>query len=267
MKNDFRVLVLFSFLLCFYACQNKSDPTDQAAAGLMIKNAEFKKASASCRQDSNRCIVLEANYPVVLGPGAIEKTINDSILHYVKSAFVFDEKTATKQLSLAKAAQDMIKYYDDFSNPDSNNYITPWEVEVEGTIIKNSAGIFSVSLSNYSFTGGAHPNMTMTLLNFDAKTGKTIQLKDLIKDETQLKKRVEAKFRRERELQPLEDLNEAGYFWDGEFALPAAFAIQDEGILFYYNTYEIAAYAQGPTSFVMTWEEIGDTVTHELPQK
>jgi hypothetical protein len=262
MKNNFYLLFFTAFYLLLQACQPNAKPkTAPVDDGLPIVQRKFAKASPNCHQDSNRCIVLKAEYPILQGGGGVEKSMNDTILHYVKSAFVFEENAAIEKMSLAKAAQAMVDYYDAFSNPDSNNFVTPWEIETFGEVIRNSAGILAVSLSNYSFTGGAHPNTTMTLLNFDIKTGKTLQLKDFIRDEAKLKKLVEAKFRQERDLNPRENLNEAGFFWEGAFVLPDSFALQNDGILFYYNTYDVAPYAQGPTSFVLTWEEMGDSVT------
>lgn len=262
MKNNFYLLFFTAFYVLFQACQPTAKPKSAPINdGPPIFQRKFTKAYPKCHQDSNRCIVLKAEYPILQGGGIFGKNINDTILHYVKTAFVFEENAAMDKISLAKAAQVMIDYYDDFSNPDSNNFVTPWEIETYGEVIRNSAGVLAVSLSNYSFTGGAHPNTTMTLLNFDLKTGRTLKLKEFIRDEAKLKKLVEAKFRQERDLMPRESLNEAGFFGDGDFVLPASFALQNNGILFYYNTYEVAPYAQGPTSFVLTWEEMGDTVT------
>jgi hypothetical protein len=85
-----------------------------------------------------------------------------------------------------------------------------------------------------------------------------LRFKDLIKDRTKLNKRVEQKFREINEIGPHDNLNEKGFFWDGKFQLPANIGLVPEGVQFFYNSYEIAAYAVGPTEFVLTWEELGD---------
>ncbi len=67
-----------------------------------------------------------------------------------------------------------------------------------------------------------------------------------------LNKIAEEEFRKLKELGEHEDLDEAGFWFDdNRFSINDNFAISDEGLTFYYNNYEITAYAYGPTELII----------------
>ncbi len=54
-------------------------------------------------------------------------------------------------------------------------------------------------------------------------------------------------------------LKDSGFTFENDlFTLPENFALRDEGLAFYYNPYDVAPYAMGPTEIVLSWEEIKD---------
>ena len=71
-----------------------------------------------------------------------------------------------------------------------------------------------------------------------------------------LRELAEVHFREARELGVDESLSDAGFFWGESFALPENYALTEEGLYFYYNPYEIAAYVVGPTSFTISREQM-----------
>jgi Protein of unknown function (DUF3298) len=46
--------------------------------------------------------------------------------------------------------------------------------------------------------------------------------------------------------------------------LPKNFELQEEGIYFWYNPFEAAAYALGPTDFTISYSELGKLVKKEV---
>ncbi len=101
-------------------------------------------------------------------------------------------------------------------------------------------------------------------MNFNLKDGKPLEWKDLFTDIEQLKALVEMKFREVRNLPEGSNLNELGFFWDDPFELPQNFELQAEGILFWYNPYEIASYAEGPTDFTLSHEQLKEIFKREV---
>jgi len=106
----------------------------------------------------------------------------------------------------------------------------------------------------YSYTGGAHANSMVEFKNYNLSNGDEITLDEIIRPDkqTDLKKIGEAEFRKVRELSAEADLGQAGFwFEDNEFYLNDNFLITDSSLVFYYNDYEITAYAYGPTELII----------------
>ncbi|MFN7119027.1 MAG: DUF3298 and DUF4163 domain-containing protein, partial [Saprospiraceae bacterium] len=199
------------------------------------------------------CAKVEVTYPeAVAGEPAVMRAVNDSILYYIKMSLALGEGFPE---SIQEGLDGFIQSYETFIAEDSV-FITPWEIQTNAKVIYQSAKYISIEISNYSYTGGAHPNGYLNLLTFDGGTGRKLQLTDLVSDTTRLKELAEVKFREARELAQSANLNEEGFFWDGPFAFPANIAATNEGLYFVYNPYEAAAYAAGPTEFTITYEEL-----------
>ena len=77
--------------------------------------------------------------------------------------------------------------------------------------------------------------------------------------ETELVKAAEAAFRKQRELSPESDLLENGFeFPDNRFRLNDNYGFTNDGVVFFYNSYEIAPYAAGPSEVFIPYSEISD---------
>jgi len=268
--SDFPLGRYFVFLFLssglFFACRN--DPAVQNIHGdgqtdlaIQIEQRSFNKKSAHCLKDSVHCMRINATYPFVTsGPDDAVRTINDSILYHLKTnvgVFAVDHSELSGSLDSIATA-----YIQDFESlmDDSPDYPFAWEIEVEGSVLYQSAKILSVALNAYSFTGGAHPNVFLDLINFDLANGKKLSFSDLFSDEQRLKMLVEKKFREVREIDPNTSITEAGFFWGDPFALPQNFALLEDGVYFHYNPYEAAAYALGVTEFTIPYKELKEVM-------
>lgn len=140
-----------------------------------------------------------------------------------------------------------------------------WEIELKGDTVMTSAKIIQYQFDHYAFLGGAHPNSFRSYYIFDTKTGEEKNIKSFISDTTALLNKVEKAFRKLENLADTTNLEGAGYFLSNhKFFLPANFALTKEGIFFYYNPYEIAAYARGDISFTIPYSELEGIVRKEL---
>jgi hypothetical protein len=89
-------------------------------------------------------------------------------------------------------------------------------------------------------------------------------MKTFIADSVALLKLVEKNFRKEEKLADNANLEEAGYFLSNhQFFVPANYVFTRDGILFYYNPYEIAAYARGAIQFTIPYSELNGIVKKE----
>ncbi len=245
-------LLIFSLL----ACKNNT-PDDTQDTPMVFQERTAKWASKLCDTDENRCATIEITYPVAIqGNAAAVQAINDSIVYYVKQSIgIFASSPEELPASMDSIAVSFIREYELFI-AEQSDYEIGWEIETNGQVLYQSAQYVAIELSNYSYAGGAHPNGNVTLLNFDARSGKKLEISDLVTDSKQLAKIAELEFRKARELTPDADFAAEGFFWGEGFKLPTNIAITEQGLYFYYNPYEVAAYAAGPTDFVITYEAL-----------
>lgn len=226
-----------------------------------VEQREFSKQSAHCAEDSLHCMTIQLSYPhLTAGPSSVIGPINDTISYHLKrNVAVFAVESSEWEAELEEIAKTYIQEFDQLV-AESPEYPFSWEIEVEGSVFYQSDKVLSVALNSYAYTGGAHPNFFLDLINFDLATGKKLTLSDIFTNLDQLKVVVENKFREVREIDAKTSISEAGFFWGEPFTLPESFALQEEGVYFYYNPYEAAAYALGATEFTIPYDDLEEVM-------
>ncbi len=249
-------------LALMQACKNRPGG-ETAASGadametLAFEGREFFRQSPSCEADTNRCARVSARYPMaVAGPPEAVRRINDTLDTYVRlSLAVFALSPEEMPETLDEIAADFIREYEAVTTEEAD-FVTPWSAELEGRVLYQSEEAVSVQLSTFSFAGGAHPNYFTFLFTFDPATGRRLSLADVIRDTLGLRPLAEEGFREARELGAGESLQETGFFWGEDFLFPENWAVTAEGLYFFYNPYEVAAYVMGPTEFTIPRERL-----------
>ena len=115
--------------------------------------------------------------------------------------------------------------------------------------------LLNYTITDYSYTGGAHGMNTETNLVFDMKTGDQVLSEDIFTEESAdilpglLMKHVASAF---------DDPSGAEYLLVSEILPSDNLRITEDGITFIYNPYEIAAYAAGIIRITIPWDELQD---------
>ncbi|MCK5127756.1 MAG: DUF3298 domain-containing protein [candidate division Zixibacteria bacterium] len=139
------------------------------------------------------------------------------------------------------------------------DYCLGWGKSITTTVVTDTLGIFSLGLSYFSYAGGAHPNSYKYFANFNTFNGDYIRLEDVLIEGYQdnLNKIAEKIFRNQKKLAHDADLDTAGYWFDDNtFSVNDNFLITPKGLLFFYNDYEIACYANGSTQLLIPYREM-----------
>ena len=115
---------------------------------------------------------------------------------------------------------------------------------------------FAVNVENYS--GGTHGSHSYTCCNIDLSTGKKIEEPDIFVDgfEIQLAQILVDKLAKDNKLSAAKELEDIGFFSVEEIFPNNNFAINDKGITYYFNEYEIAAYAVGLIAVEVSFDEL-----------
>ncbi len=111
--------------------------------------------------------------------------------------------------------------------------------------------------SGWEYSGGAHGNSFFVASVFDLEDGRALEIGDFIKDIDALNKLLEPIFRKEKGLSEDESLAEAGFEFEGnEFKIGNNFFFTGRSLSVYFNSYEIASYAAGPTELEISIDKI-----------
>ena len=250
------IIVLFVGVVFLSSCGNE-DTNLSPNKNLKIEMVKYHKKSAECNTPpEENCAEIKIEFPQITFPEnkIVEEKINKSIM----TLFSQEMLDGTESIDFEAMMDGFIQEYESFEKefPDAPQ---SWIIERIGDVQLNRVNIFSIHFTDYSYTGGAHPNTYVTFRNFDLSNGEGIQLDELIPSEkkNELTLIAEMEFRKLKNLSTEDDLGQAGFwFEDNQFSLNDNFLITDTGLVFYYNNYEITAYAFGPTELVIPYSKI-----------
>jgi hypothetical protein len=200
-----------------------------------------------CDKSTKGCTYIEFTYPQFTNVG---KTLADSMNMLIQKNFGDPEKNITSPDS---AQQDFIAAYKAFRKKEKD-YSTPWSVEKNLSVINQNPKWLTLQYDEYTFTGGAHPNSYKLYSILEKTTGRKMILTDFF-DSTSIYKLMglgETEFRSAKGINPNQSLEEAGYwFEENRFHLNNNFYLNENGITFYYNTYEVGPYVVGATEITI----------------
>ena len=218
---------------------------------------KYYKKSAGCDSLRNdNCAEIKIEFPQIslLEDEIVKEKINKSI----SDLFSQDILGGTKSNDFETMMKGFIEEYESFTNEFPESFQS-WFIERTGEVKLNKENIFSIDYMEYSYTGGAHPNTYVTFKNFSLLDGEEIALDQIISTDKQneLTSIAEAEFRKLKSLTSADDLGQAGFWFENDkFYLNDNFLITDTSLVFYYNNYEITAYAFGPTEFEILYTKI-----------
>lgn len=202
--------------------------------------------------ENNEHVNIEIIYPKIKAKSDVALKINSEIENTISKNIAFFEED-TEQLSLDASIKEFENRYLEFKK-DFEDVTIKWDVNVSGEVVYKSPNVITVALDAYTFTGGAHGNSVITLLNFNPVNGDLYTMDDIFNDRTKVAALAEKHLVKELSVDKNEDVD--NYFFDEFFKMPENIGFNDEGVIFLYNTYEIAAYAQGITEFTIPYDEI-----------
>lgn len=259
MKIILTIGIVLSWML--FACNSNKSGSDLSHA-TNSDSLTFDTTShrSTARNTCKDCPVFTAQIPWAKGPAAIADSINASIFNQVRNIFQVKEEPfrATTLPALLDSFANAYKEDQD-AFPDR---VVGWEGSVKGSLVYESENVVNIILDSYIMTGGAHGYAGKSSLIFDKNTGKQIIEDHLFKDPETVKNIAEEAFRKKYNIPAGQRLNDHGFMFDeNTFILPKTFIFTNEGLLLYYNSYEIASYADGPKEVMISYDKLKDKLT------
>lgn len=264
-KNKYTPYILFLLFPLAVACGGKGGNTtsreNKPGKNVRYLTREVYEQESDCDTSQNDCTSIFLSYPSVVGSAnqALNDTLSTQIEQWLLGA-PDGERESTPEAFSKAFIEDYEQFAKDF--PESP---AKWFIQRRIEIIADNSRFITMQLSEENYLGGAHGMSVHLFANFDPSTARRIGLDELVREGQmdELNKTGEALFRKENNISAEQSLKEAGYFYledDGPgspFHLTENFAITTEGLLFYYNPYDIAPYSMGSTILKMPFDAIG----------
>lgn len=244
-----------------------------AAATLLLLagcTREMKTAVASGEGEvpfrAGSDVSMNYDYSIEYITGGVPEEVQDRINRRIISEEIFYEGDVTgvdvpmacsqweeKIIAGYKSdAEDLAGEFD----ADEDSWMFNWEFSMSGAFTSSckARNLQTYSCIDQQYTGGAHGMFAQTCWVFDMTTGELVELDDLFVKDFEEDEGV-SDLLCERILELIDD----EYGADALFGPPypnANFSVDEEGVTWLYNPYEIAPYAMGVLEAKLTWEEL-----------
>jgi len=176
----------------------------------------------------------------------------DLSIPYISGGASAEADARINQAILA-AAQQLVNSQGSLDDPRAE-MIAFYEVKT------NEKDVFSLSLYNYAYTGGAHGMTLQKSLTFKASTGQAYSLSEIFKPGSNYVARINefvAKGIKERDIPALEPFQ--------SIAPDQSFYVADRSLVVYFGLYELAAYVYGFLYFPISVYALQDIINEEGP--
>lgn len=268
------LLVVMTLSALFTSCSNKAN---KQADALEFDKTELKKSEHLFGETSNPACQLTLS--LTYASKAATAGQKDSINTYLLSAALGSTyQSMAPDSALQVYAKNYISNYrndlepmlkKDMESEEDMETIKAWysynrEIKTEVASCENNVLSYRIYFEEY--TGGAHGIYQTTYLNLDLKNLMPIHLDDLFVDEYHeaLTDLLWYQLIADKEVESREELEEMGYGTTGELAPVNNFTMDDEGITFYYNVYDIAPYVVGPTEIKLPYQLMEHLLSREV---
>ncbi len=220
--------------------------------------------------DSSNSPIAEIELTLLYPIKQEQNNISDSIKRIISDSFFGANFFENNPDSMLTSFED--EYYTNYKNQNagrssigaSNN----WQKTVSMSVIHNSDYLVCLEYLVYAYSGGAHGMTKVSYSNVDLHDGKLLTYEDIFKENTRdsLSKILTQKLYHDKKIPTHISLVDAGYFVD-KIEPNHNLYIENNGIGFLYNSYEIAPYSFGQTSIFIEFELIKDYISDESPIK
>lgn len=203
----------------------------------ILKDEEFFKSFMKYPfLNIDKEIVIKEDYD-----SSFLEDINESIYSYIND---FE-----KEIYLMASSYE--KDYEKYKKENPNVIKYKFESFSDYNVTYNQDNYLSIPIFTYSFTGGAHGISYLKSFNYDLLNKKEIKINDLFKEDVDYKTVIKNFIKKEMVKNP------NSYFLDSEININEnqEFYLDKDGVVIYFQVYDIAPYYMGIVEFKMKFDE------------
>ena len=243
-----KYLFILTLAVFFCACEdwkntggNQTEPS-WGKATLCIENP--------IAEGDTLCYHIEFSLDTLAGESDLAKSLSqvlrDSVLYKTGYATVQETMTAYADSLEAEWKAEIAEWLAD--EPEYKDMLQ-YYYNIDGSLVEtDNDSILSYQATTDCYLGGAHGSYVVEYYNFDKKTGKLLNIRDIVpaEKEKEVLKAMEEQLCKDWEAEDLDDLKEqTGITVLGDLYLTNNFLLKNDSIEFLFNQYEIAPYAAG----------------------
>lgn len=246
-------ILILSLLYC--SCSKEIEKVVPVSFDMKTFRVESK---GGCKADTLQCAYFEVSYPEFSG---LDTAVVNVIKRKMDAAVSLGNPESQGQ-TMQQIGDIFIQDYDDFKREIPEAF-GGWHYKAKVAVEVLTDTLISLSVHDEYYTGGAHGGSGVYFININPKTGEEFTLDNFLKPDynealTILGNRI---FRETRELPDTASLSENYFeFPEDRFELNKNYGFKKDGIVFYYNNYEIAPYAAGPTEVLIPYRDLREWI-------
>lgn len=275
-KHIIRIGILALLLTSCHTKTKKEETSQFTSSDIAVAEEELQYDSfviqltdtlISGQPAPNYTIAL--NLPFCKDGSPIAEAINQKLCEEItgESTQQLDSSFTAYAQKLSKTVeQELREAYD----PDSEdlNMTLQYHILIGGEFSTHPLkGHVAYSVFTDIYTGGPHGNREIKYMNFDKSTGKYLNKEDVFDTakEQLLIDLILKKIMSDRGCENIEQLHKISSInVVGELYVGNNFLLEDSGVTFVYNTYEIASYADGTIFVYLPYEDLKEILKIQI---
>lgn len=236
---------LVALMIAVAAC---SQVKEQTVVDFVMKDYKAE-STPGCKGDS-ACASFEIQHPDFLGLDSnVRKSINEKV-------YLILNGSAEQPASLEAMGNDFIADFNSFMK-EMPGFDLGWYFRGHVKVLVSSDSLISLQVDTESFTGGAHASYTTNFVNVDPKNGRPFLLDGMLRPgfRDELNRLAEEDLRNQFDGNERDSLG-IPELLDGNFKLNENYGFRKEGIVFYFNDYELGSFLEGPIEILIPYERL-----------
>ena len=250
----FSALTFAMAAMLIMGCEGKR-ADEPATSTISYELTRFRVESKDgCEADTARCAYYEVSYPVFTG---IDTAVANVLMRRIASNVNMGNPEAARK-TMQEIGGQFVDDYDQFKKEMPDDAMG-WSYEARIDVEVLTDTLLTLSVTENYFTGGAHGGYGKYFININPGTGEDVTLDRFFKPgyNDALRRIADQAFRELYELADTASLQDNMFeFPDDRFELNRNYGFTKHGLVFYYNSYEIAPYAAGPSEVIIPYESL-----------
>ena len=249
-----RFVVLLVGIPLVYCTSPKEQPAE-----ITYTMKDFRlESKGGCRADTMQCAYYQVRYPEFSG---LDTAVTRKLQGRIDESVSMGNPEAEGR-SMQEIGSGFVGDFDTFKT-EMPDLASGWYYTATVGVEISADTLISLVVEEEYYTGGAHGGHGTYFISLNPATGEPYTLSQFLKEgyEEPLRLLGEQVFRDVRSIPEPESLQENNFeFPDDRFQLNQNYGFRKEGIAFFYNSYEIAPYAAGPTEVLIPYEALREWI-------